>query len=733
MRWCKVVIVMLVYIGLLFPSEKIIRVYLPTWDDVLREFRPIFGKNLPEVVAGRPNEYYDFIVDDLKIEKVKSTGVYFEIIVDDIEKQKETLFGQYHSYDQIKQILHQMQSSYPSLAKVESIGPSYENRWIYGIKISDNVNIDEDEPELVFSGCHHAREWASIETALFIADTLLRGYGSDPTITQIVNTREIWVFPIINTDGYVYDYPNQRNWRKNRQPFHGYIGTDLNRNYNGTCEIDARGGWGWIPPGGSVTHLPSYETFCGFKGFSAPEIKAYSNFLKNRHAVGIIDFHSYSELVLGAWGHVSDPTPHSTWYTQIGQGIAQRIQRLSGGYYTYQTAYQLYPTSGGSIDWEYGWSHFSNGFPCLAFVNEIGTTFYQPVSQLDHIMRQNFKGALFLMQKGDSIRTYMKCMVPSPRIEPIETVGPNFNLIWHPKNKETNNPSYWEIVKYQNPSPVNESFEGGTNLWNLQNFSLSTARKHTGNYSLFAGNANNVKAQAVTKYPYFVSSPNDSLSFWVWYSLELEYDVAIVEVSEDGRDWYPLVDERYNGDSNGWVRRAYSLAPWLGKSLYFRWRVMTDDNTLNEGFYIDDIYPVANWGVIQTVATQVYDTIYSFTNMPDGTYYFSVRGYNTQFGWGNYSVLEKVVVSSTKIAENNLKENLKVISGNGLKILYSFDEFTPLKIYIYDVSGRNVKFYDFGKLKGEGKISLKLDLSKGIYIIKANPQEKIKVKEFILK
>ncbi len=723
MKGIKKMVVILITAGFLFSSEKIIRIYLPTWNDVIQSLTPVFGKKLPEVVAGRPNEWYDFIVYDEDIAKIRTLNIPFEIIVDDLEKMKELVRGQYHSYDQIKQILHQMQSSYPSLAKVESIGPSYQGRWIYGVKVSDNVNIDEDETELVFSGCHHAREWASIETALFIADTLLRGYGSDPTITQIVNTREIWVFPIINVDGYAYDYPNQLNWRKNRQPFHNAIGTDLNRNYNGTCETDARGGWGWIPAGGSVTHYPSSEVFCGFKGFSAPETKAYSDFLKQRHAVGIIDFHSYSELVLGAWGHVSDPTPHSTWYTSIGQGIAQRIQRLSGGYYTYQTAYQLYPTSGGSIDWEYGWSHFSNGFPCLAFVNEIGTQFYQPVTQLDHIMRQNFKGALFLMQKGDSIRNYMTCFVPAPKIHPLDTVGPNFNLIWHPKNKETNDPVYWEIMKYQNPQPQNESFESGTGLWNLQNFNLSTARKHTGNYSLYAGNANNVRAQAVTKYPYFVK-PGDSLTFWIWYSLENEYDVAIVEVSEDGRDWYPLVSERWNGNSNNWVRYSYSLNAWAGKSLYFRWRVMTDDNTLNEGFYIDDIYPVANWGVMQTVATQIYDTVYAFTNLSDGVYYFSVRGYNNQFGWGNWSGLEEVIVSSTKISEKDKSTDyLKILSGKDVKILYSFKDSSPLKVYFYDLSGRVVKSYNFDKTANSGKIILNPSLSKGVYIIKVNGKE----------
>ena len=720
-----------ILVSTLFSSQKIIRVYVPSWDEVIVSFSPFFGKNMPEVVAGRPGEWYDFLVDDEEFSKIKLTELKTEVIIPDFEKWKELYLGQYHSYDEVNQILRNLANSNPAIAKLESIGPSYEGRWSYGLKISDNVNIDEDEPEHMFTGCIHSREWATVEVALFIADSLISSYGIDPNITQIVNSREIWVFPIKNVDGYVYDYPSGNNWRKNRQPFHGYIGTDLNRNYNGVGDTLANGGWGWIPPGGSVTHYPNSHIFCGFKGFSGPIIYHEYEFVKERNFNTEVDYHSYGEVVLMPWGYLSGPTPHDDWVQALASGYASRVQRLGGGSYNYQ--YSLYPVSGNARDWFYGWNNFVNGNPCISFVVEVGTTFYQPQSDLDFICRENFKGAFYLMQKGDSIRNYMVSIVPAPKIEPLDTVGSDFTLIWHPKNIETNDPIYWEISEFKNPQPITEGFESGTNLWVLESFSLSTARKHSGNYSLYAGNQNNIKAQAKTKYPYFVESINDSLSFWVWYSLETEYDVAIVEVSEDGRDWYPLVLERYNGNSNGWVRYSYSLAPWLGKSLYFRWRVMTDDNTLNEGFYIDDIYPVPNWGIIQTVATQVYDTIYSFSNTPDGTYYFSVRGYNTQFGWGNYSILEKVIVSSTKVTENNSKKNLKIISGNGLKILYSFNEFTPLKIYIYDVSGRNVKLYDFGKLKGEGKISLKPDLPKGIYIIKANQGEKIKVKEFILK
>ncbi|MEO0233103.1 MAG: M14 family zinc carboxypeptidase [candidate division WOR-3 bacterium] len=714
MKFVKSIFMLVILKSLLFSYEKIVRVYISSWEELLNSLRPVFGKTIPEVVSVKKGTYFDLLLDGEDFLRFKRTGLKFEIIIDDLEKLKEIYRGQYHSYSEVVTILRNYASSYPAIAKLESTGTSYENRWLYGIKISDNVNVDEDEPEHLFTGCTHAREWASIEVALFIADTLLKGYGTDPLITQIVNTREVWVFPIINPDGYVYDYPNQRSWRKNRQPFHGYIGTDLNRNYNGAGDTLANAGWGWIYQG-SASHYPNDQTFCGFKGFSSPEIFYHSSFVKSRKFNSAIDYHSYGEVVLMPWGYLQGPTPHDSWIQAIASGMASRIQRLGGGTYSYE--YALYPVTGNARDWYYGWNNFVNGNPCIGFVIEVGTSFYQPVSDLDHIMRQNFNGALFLMQKGDSIKNYMKCFVPSPSIEPLDTVPPNFNLIWHPRNKETNNPLYWEIRKYQNPVPQNESFESGTGLWVIEGFQISNKRAHSGNYSLRSDSVNQSKSQARTKYPYFVKE-GDSLIFWVWYSLENEYDVAIVEVSEDKREWIPLVSERWTGNSNNWVRYSYSLDAWAGKSLYFRWRVMTDESVLNDGFYIDDIYPVPNWQTIQTVATQIYDTIYSFTNYPDGTYYFSVRGYSSQFGWGNWSPLEEVIVSSTKVCEKNMEIYDLKFSQKDFKILYSFNEFTPLRIYVYDISGRNLKSYNFNKLKGSGEINLEPLFSKGIYILK---------------
>jgi carboxypeptidase T len=77
--------------------------------------------------------------------------------------------GDFHSYQEVEQELNALEAEYPSLVQVIDIGDSLENRNLYAVKISDNVQLEEDEAEVLFLGCHHAREWISVEVPLLMA------------------------------------------------------------------------------------------------------------------------------------------------------------------------------------------------------------------------------------------------------------------------------------------------------------------------------------------------------------------------------------------------------------------------------------------------------------------------------------------------------------------------------------------------------------------------------------
>ena len=131
--------------------------------------------------------------------------------------------GQYHTYAETEQMLFDLAFSYPAIAQRSVIGTSLQGRNITMLKISDNVTADESEPEVLYMGNHHARELMSVEIPLLFANYLLQNYITNPMVAQYVNTREIYVIPMVNPDGHFYVQQNHAGspgtwWRKNRFP-----------------------------------------------------------------------------------------------------------------------------------------------------------------------------------------------------------------------------------------------------------------------------------------------------------------------------------------------------------------------------------------------------------------------------------------------------------------------------------------------------------------------------------
>jgi murein tripeptide amidase MpaA len=141
----------------------------------------------------------------------------------------------YHTYPEMVAEIQAAQATYPEIVGLRSIGKSYQGRELWVAKVSDNVATDEPEPEVMFDSLHHAREHLSLEQTLAILRWLTEGYGVDARITNIVDTREVWIVFAVNPDGAEYDLTGSpyRAWRKNRQPNPGSssVGTDLNRKY----------------------------------------------------------------------------------------------------------------------------------------------------------------------------------------------------------------------------------------------------------------------------------------------------------------------------------------------------------------------------------------------------------------------------------------------------------------------------------------------------------------------
>lgn len=125
----------------------------------------------------------------------------------------------YHTYPQIESALAQAESNYPSICRRVSLGTTVQGRTLWALCISDNVMVQEDEPEFRYVSTMHGNEIIGVEMCLNLIDYLTINYGSNPRVTNIVNSIETWIVPCMNPDGFV------AGTRGNAH------GVDLNRNF----------------------------------------------------------------------------------------------------------------------------------------------------------------------------------------------------------------------------------------------------------------------------------------------------------------------------------------------------------------------------------------------------------------------------------------------------------------------------------------------------------------------
>ena len=107
----------------------------------------------------------------------------------------------------------------PGICRLTSLGQSVQGRELWMLKITDNPDVEEDEPELRYISTMHGDEVVGMQLCLELIDELVAGYGTDPQIDALVDGAELWIMPLMNPDGYT------AGSRYNAQGF------DLNREF----------------------------------------------------------------------------------------------------------------------------------------------------------------------------------------------------------------------------------------------------------------------------------------------------------------------------------------------------------------------------------------------------------------------------------------------------------------------------------------------------------------------
>jgi len=283
-------------------------------------------------------------------------------------------------YLDLADIITEMQNAaaaYPSICQFVDLTakyglqPTYEERHMYAVRISDHVELEEDEPAFALVSCHHAREIVTPVIALHAIKQFTTLYGSDPRITSLVDEYEIWIAPVWNPDGYEYCYYHDNWWRKNRHPFTGGTGVDQNRNYPP----------GWDGPC-SGSSSPSSETYKGPSSASEAETQTVMAWTRDQRFDKVIDYHSSGREALhgyACWNH-----PFDAYYTSV----ATALSAASG----YGGGIREPSAEGEHQEW-----HFAN-FSSSAYLIETATEFQPSYASAQAEAALVFPGVLWFLE-----------------------------------------------------------------------------------------------------------------------------------------------------------------------------------------------------------------------------------------------------------------------------------------------------------------------------------------------
>ena len=412
----------------------------------------------------KKNHFFISDFSESEIEKMLSLNFDYEILINDVThfyKQRNKLsnksaknifceeneniletpenydfkpsddFGGFYTYNEMLNELDDMHSLYPEIISARSdikdetfsssphIHETYEGRYLQWVKISDNPNISEGEPQILYTALHHAREPASLQQLIYFMWYLLENYDSNDSIKQIIDNSELFFVPCVNPDGYIFNETIEPNgggmWRKNTRDSHG---VDNNRNYS---YIDENGNEVWNTSGTSSN--PYGSTYAGDGPFSESENRAIRYFVESNNFKIALNNHTYGNLLLYPYGYDYNQTTDDD---DIFQFISSAL--VSENNYDNIISADLYPAAGDSDDFMYGMLNTENNQvreKIFAMTPEIGSSFWPQASTIEDIC----KGMLHLnLTAAKMIGNYASLKDFTENFISTNTFSANFEL-----------------------------------------------------------------------------------------------------------------------------------------------------------------------------------------------------------------------------------------------------------------------------------------------------------------
>ncbi len=280
--------------------------------------------------------------------------------------------GPYHNYTELTEKLVLLNSTFPDIVDVFSIGKTWHNNDVWCVKLT-NETITSSKTEYYIVAEHHARELISVENALYFIDKIV--YDSIFGLyEELLSSRELYVIPMLNPDGIsiIHWFPEQR---KNLHPIDddgdgindtdmdGLLDDELERTYYwnpaantsairefdldgdgsiaedlpGGVDLNRNYGVNWEGTGSSsVKRNPLYR---GAYPFSENETQIMRDFMREHAFNFAISLHSGIKSIITPWGHngslpLADEDEFNALLVDLQDILHWPLWNESGGYLT---------------------------------------------------------------------------------------------------------------------------------------------------------------------------------------------------------------------------------------------------------------------------------------------------------------------------------------------------------------------------------------------------------------
>ena len=234
--------------------------------------------------------------------------------------------AQWTDYNDIGPTLQGYETTYPTLCERHDLGLSAGgSRHLWAIRISDNIGLEENEPEFKYIATMHGDEVVGTKMCMNLIEYLLTSYGTDTQATRIVDEIDLWIVPLMNPDGYVLAQRYNIN------------GVDLNRNFPEGTHGDPNTTAGRATETARVMEWVFDESFV-----------ASANF----HGGALVANYPFDNDGMGS---VFSPTPDEDMFVYISEEYSQYNLPMWNGdwYHGITNGAAWYSTDGCMQDWNY--------------------------------------------------------------------------------------------------------------------------------------------------------------------------------------------------------------------------------------------------------------------------------------------------------------------------------------------------------------------------------------------